>query len=65
MAKVTPRVRAQIWRERVVDVNDGSLGVAGLLSGLVTADLRSTTIIVTAAVAIAAGAISSHRSSPG
>lgn len=65
MAKVTPRIRAQIWRERVVDVNDGSLGVAGLLSGLVTADLRSTTIIVTAAVAIAAGAISSHRSSPG
>ncbi|KYH45111.1 VIT1/CCC1 transporter family protein [Branchiibius sp. NY16-3462-2] len=58
MAKVTPRIRAQIWRERVVDVNDGILGVAGLLSGLVTADLRSTTIIVTAAVAIAAGATS-------
>lgn len=58
MAKVTPRIRAQIWRERVVDVNDGILGVAGLLSGLVAADLRNTTIIITAAVAIAAGATS-------
>ncbi|MFC6715871.1 VIT1/CCC1 transporter family protein [Branchiibius cervicis] len=58
MAKVSPRIRAQIWRERVVDVNDGILGIAGLLSGLATADLRSTTIIITATVAIAAGATS-------
>lgn len=58
MVNVTPRIRAQIWRERVVDVNDGILGVAGLLSGLAAADLRNTTIIITAAVAIAAGATS-------
>lgn len=54
----TPRVRERVWRERVVDVNDGILGVAGLLQGLVAADIRNSAIVVTASVAIVAGAVS-------
>lgn len=54
----SPRIREQVWRERVVDVNDGILGVAGLLQGLVAADLRNSAIVVTASIAIVAGAVS-------
>ena len=56
MAKVTPRAREQMWRERVVDMNDGILGVAGLLQGLVAADIYNSTIVITATIAVVAGA---------
>lgn len=51
-------MRERVWRERVVDVNDGILGVAGLLLGLVAAVIRNSAIVMTASVAIAAGAVS-------
>lgn len=54
----SPRVREQVWRERIVDVNDGILGIAGLLQGLVAADIRNSAIMITASVAIVAGAVS-------
>lgn len=54
----SPRVREQMWRERVVDMNDGILGVAGLLQGLVAADIYNSTIVITATVAVVAGAFS-------
>lgn len=51
-------MREQMWRERVVDMNDGILGVAGLLQGLVAADIYNSTIVITATIAVVAGAFS-------
>ncbi len=50
------------WREFIVEVNDGIVSTAGIVEGLVAADVRSRTIYISAAVALVVGSVSTAGS---
>jgi vacuolar iron transporter family protein len=52
--RITPRA----WRELVVEANDGIIATAGIVEGLVAADVRIRTILISAAIALVVGSVS-------
>jgi VIT1/CCC1 family predicted Fe2+/Mn2+ transporter len=49
----------RIWRDLVIEVNDGIIATAGIVEGLVAADVRNRTILISAAIALVVGSASS------
>lgn len=45
------------WREFVVEANDGIVSTAGIVEGLVAADVRDQTVLISAAVALVVGSV--------
>jgi vacuolar iron transporter family protein len=52
---MTPRT----WRDLVIEANDGIIATAGIVEGLVAADVRNRTILISAAIALVVGSVSS------
>jgi vacuolar iron transporter family protein len=52
---LTPRA----WRELVIEANDGIIATAGIVEGLLAADVRNRTILISAAIALVVGSVSS------
>lgn len=48
-----------MWREFVIEANDGIIATAGIVEGLVAADVRNRTILISAAIAMVVGSVSS------
>jgi vacuolar iron transporter family protein len=53
------RISPRAWRELVIEANDGIIATAGIVEGLVAADVRSSTILVSALIALVVGSVSS------
>ena len=49
----------RMWRDFVIEANDGIIATAGIVEGLVAADVRSRTILISAAIAMVVGSVSS------
>jgi VIT1/CCC1 family predicted Fe2+/Mn2+ transporter len=47
------------WRDLVIEANDGIIATAGIVEGLVAADVRNRTILISAAIALVVGSVSS------
>jgi hypothetical protein len=45
-------------RELVIEANDGIIATAGIVEGLVAADVRTNTILISAAIALVVGSVS-------
>lgn len=53
-----PAARPRSWREFVIEANDGIIATAGIVEGLVAADVRNHTILVSAVIAMVVGSLS-------
>ena len=49
----------RMWRDFVIEANDGIIATAGIVEGLVAADVRDRTILISAAIAMVVGSVSS------
>lgn len=45
------------WREFVVEVNDGIISTAGIVEGMVAADVRDQTVMISVAIALVVGTV--------
>jgi len=57
MSTTPRRPPPRSWREFVVEVNDGIISTAGIVEGLVAADVRTHTVLISAAVALVVGSV--------
>jgi VIT1/CCC1 family predicted Fe2+/Mn2+ transporter len=52
------RISPRAWRELVIEANDGIIATAGIVEGLVAADVTSQTVLISAAIALVVGSVS-------
>jgi len=59
MTSPTPvRRSARSWRELIIEANGGIIATAGIVEGMVAADVRTQTVLISSVVALVVGSVS-------